>query len=112
MERKLLFSVTKDDCDWGTFTSGGAGGQHQNRIRSGVRCRHRASGAVGEARDTRSQLINKRAAFRRMVESKEFIAWHKIEVVRRRKNSTDMVEQVEAAVDASMDESNLKVEYF
>ena len=111
MGRKLLFSVTKDDCDWDTFTAGGKGGQHQNRVHSGVRCRHRASGAVGESRDTRSQIINKRSALRRMVESEKFIAWHKIEVARRLGEGADLA-AIEASVDAAMDEPNLKVEYF
>lgn len=111
MGRRLIFSVTKDDCEWSTFTAGGNGGQNQNRRHTGVRCAHRASGATGEARDTRSQLLNRRAAFRRMVESEKFIKWHKIEVARRLGEGVDLA-RVEAALDAALDEANLKVEYF
>ena len=57
-DKKLLFSVTRDDCNWQTFRSGGPGGQHQNKVESGVRCVHRASGAVGESRSERSQYVN------------------------------------------------------
>lgn len=75
MARKLWFSLTKSDFDVQTFKAGGKGGQSQNTTDSGVRIVHRASGAVGEARDTRSQHRNKRAAFRRLTESNEFKLW-------------------------------------
>jgi len=77
MTKRLLFSVAIDDCDVQTFASGGPGGQHQNKTASGVRIVHRASGAVGEARDERSQHTNKRLAWRRMVASRVFKAWHR-----------------------------------
>lgn len=35
MSRQLLFSVTRDDCDWQTFRAGGKGGQNQNKVSSG-----------------------------------------------------------------------------
>ena len=71
MRRKVL-SVTAADCEFQTFTSGGPGGQHQNRSKTGVRYIHHPSGARGEARDERSQLQNRRLAFRRLVESPAF----------------------------------------
>ena len=74
-ERQLLFSVTLKDCDVDTFRAGGNGGQNQNKRDTGVRVTHRASGAVGTARDSRSQLQNKKLAFRRMAETKLFQAW-------------------------------------
>jgi len=61
-DRKPFLSVTMADCDLKTFAAGGPGGQHQNTSNTGVRITHRASGAVGEARDSRSQLQNKQAA--------------------------------------------------
>jgi RF-1 domain len=67
-----IFSVTMADCDLQTFSAGGPGGQHQNTANTGVRIIHRASGAVGEARDNRSQLQNKQAAFRKMTEHPKF----------------------------------------
>ena len=78
-----LFSVTLVDCDVETFRAGGPGGQNQNKRDTGVRIRHRASGAVGEARDQRSQEQNKRAAFRRMAASDPFKAWLHLEIARR-----------------------------
>lgn len=74
-ERQLLFSVTLKDCDVDTFRAGGNGGQNQNKRDTGVRITHRASGAVGTARDSRSQLQNKKLAFRRMAETALFKAW-------------------------------------
>lgn len=74
-ERQLLFSVTLADCDMDTFRAGGPGGQNQNKRNTGVRVTHRASGAVGTARDERSQLQNKKLAFKRMAESTLFKAW-------------------------------------
>ena len=85
MERKAkLFTVSIKDCDVQTFCAGGKGGQHQNKTETGVRVIHRASGAVGESRETRSQLTNKRAAFTRMARSLKFQLW-----VRRQAGVTD-----------------------
>lgn len=58
MGRQLVFSVTARDCVRQTFRSGGKGGQNQNKRDTGVRFIHRPSGAVGEARDERSQHQN------------------------------------------------------
>jgi protein subunit release factor B len=80
---QLLFSVTIKDCDVQTFRAGGKGGQHQNKVESGVRIIHRASGAVGEGREDRSQLVNKRRAFARMARSETFQRWHRLETSRR-----------------------------
>jgi hypothetical protein len=70
-----ILSVTLADCDLTTFSAGGPGGQHQNTSNTAVRIKHRDSGAVGEARDNRSQTQNKQAAFRRMTEDKRFKVW-------------------------------------
>jgi len=75
MSKELLFSVTLADCDVQTFSSGGPGGQNVNRRSTGVRIVHRESGAVGKATDERSQLQNKKLAFKRMVEHPAFQWW-------------------------------------
>lgn len=74
MARELIFSVTLKDCEQQTFRSGGKGGQNQNKRETGVRIIHHPSGARGEARDERSQLQNKKLAFRRMAEHPLFRA--------------------------------------
>ena len=63
------------DCRVDTFRAGGKGGQAQNKTDSGVRVVHEPSGAVGTARDGRKQHENKKKAFLRMANSKEFQAW-------------------------------------
>lgn len=73
--RRRILSVSIHDCEVQHFRSGGKGGQNQNKRDTGTRIIHHPSGARGEARDERSQLQNKRLAFRRMVDSKEFRLW-------------------------------------
>ena len=74
-KRTKVFSVTTADLKIDTFRSGGKGGQNQNKVNSGVRITHEPSGAVGESREHRDQLQNKKAAFIRMTETKEFRSW-------------------------------------
>lgn len=102
MPRKLMFSVTKKDLIVETFRAGGKGGQNQNKRDTGVRIKHPDSGAVGEGRDQRSQGQNKKAAFERMVASKQFQTW-----LRRQ---TGRHKAIEAEIDSSLDERNLKIE--
>ena len=82
-KREPLFSVTAADCEWEFFPAGSKGGQHANKVASAARCTHRASGAVGEARDTRYQLQNRKLAFGRMAATPEFTRWLRIETARR-----------------------------
>lgn len=77
--RKLVFSVTAKDLRIDTFRAGGKGSQNQNKVNSGVRITHDASGAVGESREHRDQLQNKKAAFKRMTESVEFLSWMELQ---------------------------------
>lgn len=69
------FSITIKDCVVQTFRAGGKGGQNQNKRDTGVRITHKPSGAIGESREHRTQLENKRAAFKRMAESPKFTIW-------------------------------------
>lgn len=100
-----MFSVTLADCRVDTFRSGGKGGQNQNKVESGVRVVHLASGAVGEARDSRDQLHNKRAAFKRMTETREFKTWMRNEIARRLGQPT-----VAEIVEDWMKPENLRIE--
>lgn len=79
MTREKILSVTIHDCDVQTFRSGGKGGQNVNKRDTGVRVIHPPSGAVGKSTDERSQLQNKRTAFRRMAESDTFRRWIRIQ---------------------------------
>lgn len=67
--------VTKKDLRVDTFRPGGNGGQKMQKTSSGVRITHLASGAVGQATDTRSREENKKLAFRRMAEHWKFKMW-------------------------------------
>lgn len=100
--REKVLSVTIHDCEVQTFRSGGAGGQNQNKRDTGVRVIHAPSGARGESREERSQLQNKKRAFRRMVESDPFKAW-----VRMRCGESA---RVVAAVEREMWPDRVKVE--
>lgn len=82
-KRELLFSVTKEDCRFDYYRTGGPGGQKVNKTSSAVRCTHKASGAVGKCEEHRSQHLNKPAAFERMAKTKEFKQWHRMEVARK-----------------------------
>lgn len=77
-ERTRVLSVSVHDCEVQHFRSGGSGGQNQNKRDTGTRIIHHPSGARGESREERSQLQNKKTAFRRMVATKEFQLWLRI----------------------------------
>lgn len=54
------------DCDLEFFVAGGPGGQHRNKVETGVRLTHRPSGLVVAATERRSQSANRDAAYERM----------------------------------------------
>ena len=56
-DRELLRQCRVD-----TFRSGGAGGQHQNKVESGVRLTHQPTGIVVSSRRHRSQHRNREDA--------------------------------------------------
>jgi protein subunit release factor B len=76
-DKEKILSVTLKDCDVQTKRGSGAGGQNRNKRDTAVKIVHRASGAVGESQEERSQLQNKRTAFLRMVETPKFQIWLK-----------------------------------
>jgi protein subunit release factor B len=59
------------DCDLEFFVAGGPGGQHRNKVETGVRLTHRSSGTVVTATERRSQSANRDAAYERMAEKLE-----------------------------------------
>jgi protein subunit release factor B len=79
-ERKPFLRITKDDLTIQTFAAGGPGGQHQNKTATGVRIIHEPSGARGECRTSRSQLDNKRTAFRLMCADPKLMLWVKFQM--------------------------------
>ena len=107
-DRKPLFSVTRDDLEVETFRGSGAGGQNRNKRDTGVRIRHPASGAVGESCDERMQAQNKKTAFHRMIESRAFQSWVRVQAAARFQGYRD----AEAKVEEQMVAENLRVEFF
>ncbi|HEY7357476.1 MAG TPA: peptide chain release factor-like protein [Ktedonobacterales bacterium] len=65
-----IFATDRDslerDCDIDYFIASGPGGQHRNKVETGVRLTHRPSGTVVNATERRSQRANREAAFERM----------------------------------------------
>ena len=59
------------DCEMEFFVAGGPGGQHRNKVETGVRLTHRPSGTVVTATERRSQSANRDAAYERMAEKLE-----------------------------------------
>lgn len=108
LEKKLLFSLTRNDFEIQTFCTGGNGGQHRNAKQNGVRIVHPASGARAEHRDGRDQAKNKKEAFIKLCNSPQFRAWHRMEVAKR----LGLFKDVERRVEEQMREKNLKVETF
>ena len=82
MNKKSILSVTAKDCEWSYTRGTGNGGQKKNKTSSAVHCMHRPSGAHGYSEASRSQLDNKREAFVKMVNTKEFKSWYQIETMR------------------------------
>lgn len=95
MSKKLLFSVTKDDCEWSYTRGTGSGGQKKNKTNSACHCTHRASGAHGYAEDSRSQQENRKTAFERMAATKTFQEWLKLESMRRSGAQAAMEDEVQ-----------------
>jgi protein subunit release factor B len=54
------------DSDLEFFIAGGPGGQHRNKVESGVRLFHRPTGITVTATERRSQHANREVAFERL----------------------------------------------
>lgn len=54
------------DCDLEFIIASGPGGQHRNKVETGVRLVHRPTGLTATATERRSQHANRETAFERM----------------------------------------------
>jgi protein subunit release factor B len=103
MPREKIITVTIKDCDVETFRVSGAGGQRKDKRDTGVRIKHRASGAMGQSTDQRTQAANKRKAFTRMANSDIFQRWIRLEHARA-------VGDLDRRVEEMMRPENLTIE--
>ena len=101
MKEKVL-SVTIHDCTVQTFRAGGSGGQNQNKRDTGVRIIHEPSGAIAECREERSQLQNKKKAWKKLAEHPKMLLWIKLQ--------NGLSAKAVAEVDQAMLPHNLRVE--
>jgi protein subunit release factor B len=111
--RTLLFSLTKKDFEITFFRGSGKGGQHRNKVETGVRILHPESGTVAEACEERSQAQNRRIAFKRLVESPRFKAWHRLRTAAALQGLADLEalrKQMEREVEEWMQPKHLKIE--
>jgi protein subunit release factor A len=103
--RKPLVSVTIADCRVETFRASGHGGQAVNKRDTAVRVTHTPSRATAVSREHRGQLENKRAAFGKMVRSREFQNWLRIESAARLGSRS-----IDDIVDEQMSPANIRTE--
>lgn len=75
--------MTKDDFEMTTFSVGGHGGGGKDTSNSGVRLTHKASGASAEGREARTNTLNRRSAFKKLVENQRFKNWLKMETAKQ-----------------------------
>jgi len=92
---KLLFSITAKDFNIDYFSGTGPGGQNRNKVKVCCRITHKDSNAVGISKELKSQVQNKKLAFKRCIESEKFKNWHKIEIARRLRQFEDIDKKVE-----------------
>jgi peptide chain release factor 1 len=115
-DRELLFTINKDHFKIERTKGSGKGGQNRNKRETAIRLTHKATGIQTYCADERSQDQNLKRAFKNLINKKEFKAWLKIETARHLRADNEIAKQVEAQlnamVDADMQEENLKVEYF
>jgi peptide chain release factor 2 len=91
IDENIQIEIKDDDLEMQTFTSGGPGGQHQNKTQSGVRLIHKPTGMRGESRTERSQHKNKANALAQLK-----ARLYKIEMQKR-------LAEVQKGYDAKMD---------
>lgn len=66
IDDSIEVDLKREDYDRDTLRSGGAGGQHVNKVESAIRLTHRATGIVVKCQTERSQHENERKALKMM----------------------------------------------
>lgn len=104
-KKEVIYSLSKKDFIVQPFKGSGAGGQHRNKVSTAIRIKHAESGAIGECQEHKSQLQNRKVAFRRLIAHPKFKIWHAKKVREFDRNKT-----IEQEVEEAMVPTNLKVE--
>lgn len=73
--KEKITILSQKDLEISYFCGSGPGGQARNKVASGVQMKHTESGAIGRASDSRSQHENKKAAFKRLLETPKMKFW-------------------------------------
>lgn len=82
--KEVLLSLSKDKGDFlvSCSRSSGHGGQNVNKRDTKVRITHPKSGAIGESQTHKTQGMNKKEAFKRLLDSKKFKDWLRVELAK------------------------------
>lgn len=102
MSKKLIISVTKKDIDITYFSGKGSGGQNRNRHKNCVRMIHRDSGAKSTGQDQKDIRANTKNAFLRLINSEKFENWHRLEVAKKMRDSSEIDRQVKKSMKDSL----------
>lgn len=104
-EKERITIATRNDFEVSTFCGSGPGGQARNKVASGVQIRHKESGAIGRASDSRSQFDNRRSAFERLTKTPQFKFWMSQKLYELEKRET-----MEQTVERETTNDNLRFE--
>lgn len=104
-DRELILSVTRKDFTETHIRGSGNGGQHRQKVHTGVRLVHKASGAVGESTQYKSQHQNRQAAWAHLRETPEWKVWLRTTLARLQGQPT-VAERLEEA----MKEQNIRTQ--